>query len=265
MSRKCPAPTFFASNSPCRCNENPCGTFTVVQSLYSDPAVSVSVERETTWPENGSRWNIQSNALSILSAGTFHATSAPSARLVASNVWRTRRIVPARNIVAIRAITTSTSTLERRAISSNGSRTKPAILSSEMARIFALIGSLCSTGSMRINPPGAEICPTLPRSLSRLRPDRVPSQLTGKARPQSDRPCRQGQTEARRNGGNEGDRSQKIICRSYKRCLRPRARSTPETESRSQGDDSRSELTNPSRDKETSTASDDAMDRTSPS
>ena len=172
MSWKCSAPTFFTSNSACRCNENPCGTFTVVQSLYSDPAVTVSVERKTTWPENGSRWNIQSNALSILSAGTFQATSAPSAKLVASNVWRTRRIVPARNMAAICAITTSTSTLERRAISSNGSRTKPSILSSEIARIFALIESLCSTGSMRINPPGAEICPMLPaqRVAAKIRP-----------------------------------------------------------------------------------------------
>ena len=33
------------------------------------------------------------------------------------------------------------------AISANGSRTKPSILSSEIARIFSLIGSLCSTGT----------------------------------------------------------------------------------------------------------------------
>src|SRR6202040_939162 len=50
----------------------------------------------------------------------------------------------------MRAITTSTSTPERRAISSNGSGTNPSILSSEIARIFALIGSLCSTGGIRI-------------------------------------------------------------------------------------------------------------------
>ena len=83
---------------------------------------------------------------SIFSGATFQATSAPSARLVASRVWRTRRIVPARNMAAMRAITTSLVRPERRAISSNGSRTKPSILSSEIARILALIGSLCSTG-----------------------------------------------------------------------------------------------------------------------
>src|SRR4029077_368663 len=81
-------------------------------------------------------------------------------RLVASNVWRTRRIVPARNMAAIRAITTSTSTLERRAISSKGSRTKPSILSSEIARIFALIGSSCSTGSISITKRIADDYPT---------------------------------------------------------------------------------------------------------
>jgi len=50
---------------------------------------------------------------------------------------------------AIRPITTSTSTPLRSAISSNGSRTNPSILSSEIVRIFSLIGSLCSTESMR--------------------------------------------------------------------------------------------------------------------
>src|SRR5215469_9700404 len=84
----------------------------------------------------------------MLSGGTFHATKAPSARFVASNVCRTRRIVPARNMAAIRDITTSTSTSERLAISSNGSRTKPSILSSEIARIRAFTESLCSIGSI---------------------------------------------------------------------------------------------------------------------
>src|SRR5207249_738843 len=60
----------------------------------------------------------------------------------------TRRMVPARNIAAMRAITTSTATPERRAVSWNGSRTKPSILSSEIARMRALIGSLCSVGSI---------------------------------------------------------------------------------------------------------------------
>src|SRR5437773_6750289 len=68
-------------------------------------------------------------------------------------------MVPARSIAATRAITASTPTPERLAISSNGSRTKRSILSSEMARIFALIGSLCSTDSMWINPPVDSCCP----------------------------------------------------------------------------------------------------------
>src|SRR2546430_5421637 len=98
---------------------------------------------------------MKSKAASILSSGTFHATSAPSARFVASSVCRTRRIVPARSIAVMRVITTSTSTPERRAIASNGSRTKPSILSSEIARIFALIGSSCSIVSiwLLISPP----------------------------------------------------------------------------------------------------------------
>ena len=40
------------------CREKPRGTFTVVQSLYSEPGVTVSVERKTTWPENGSYCDI---------------------------------------------------------------------------------------------------------------------------------------------------------------------------------------------------------------
>src|SRR5436190_2720887 len=47
-------------------------------------------------------------------------------------------------------MTTSTPTPDRLAISSNGSRTNPSILSSEIARIFALIESLCSTGNIPI-------------------------------------------------------------------------------------------------------------------
>src|SRR5437667_5915029 len=133
----------------------------------------VSVERSTTWPEKGSRWNIQSKAVSISSSGTFHATSAPSARLVASSVCRTRRIVPAHNMAAMRVITTSTSTPERRAIASNGSRTKPSILSSEIARIFALIGSSCSIVSiwLLISPPPPKLSNLMahyPDSLSLL-------------------------------------------------------------------------------------------------
>src|SRR6266550_6921037 len=65
----------------------------------------------------------------------------------------------------MRAITSSTSMPERRAISSNGSHTKPSILSSETARIFALIGSSCSTGSMWINPPVDSSCPIIASAL----------------------------------------------------------------------------------------------------
>src|SRR5688572_31183137 len=50
----------------------------------------------------------------------------------------------------MRAITVSTGTPDRLAISANGSRTKPSMLSSETARIFALIGSLCSTGNIAV-------------------------------------------------------------------------------------------------------------------
>src|SRR6202023_3807416 len=79
-----------------------------------------------------------------------------------------RRIVPARTIAAIRAITVSTSTPEPRAISSNGSRTKPSTLSSEIASIFALIGSLYSIGSMQINRIFGRDCPTREKSLGRF-------------------------------------------------------------------------------------------------
>src|SRR5919206_477685 len=40
---------------------------------------------------------MNSNAVSSLSGGNCHATSAPSARFVAMSVCRTRRIVPARS------------------------------------------------------------------------------------------------------------------------------------------------------------------------
>src|SRR5438876_1087274 len=48
MIRNFSAPTFWVSNSQCFCSENPRGTFSVVQSLYSEPALTVSVERMTT-------------------------------------------------------------------------------------------------------------------------------------------------------------------------------------------------------------------------
>ena len=45
---------------------------------------------------------MKSKAASSRSGGTFQATRAPEARLVASKVWRTRRIVPASSIMRIR-------------------------------------------------------------------------------------------------------------------------------------------------------------------
>src|SRR5439155_1100225 len=59
--------------------------------------------------------------------------------------------------------------------------------------------------------------------------------------------------------------AQKRTRRSYKRCRRPKARSTPAMESRTQVDDSRLESTSPFQGKETSPASDDGMDHASPS
>ena len=180
ISRKCSAPTMPERSSPCRCSEKPCGTFSVVQSLYSDPGVTASVERSTTCPENGSRCDIQSKAASIFSGGTFQATSAPSARLVASKVCRTRRIVPARNIAMIRLSTVSTGNPARSAISPNGSRTKPAILSSEMARMRALIGSLCSIGTVSLG--------------------KIFMRRRRRKRRENGRSCRRAQINARRNG-----------------------------------------------------------------
>ena len=43
---------------------------------------------------------MKSNASFSFSSGTFHATSAPSARLLATSVCRTRRMVPAASIAA---------------------------------------------------------------------------------------------------------------------------------------------------------------------
>ena len=68
---------------------------------------------------------------------------------------------------------------ERSAISANGSRTKPAILSSEMARMRALTGSLCSTGRVSLG--------------------KVIRRRRRKKRRENGRPCRAGQTNARRN------------------------------------------------------------------
>src|SRR5438128_2242445 len=50
-----------------------------------------SVERMTMWPEKGSCCHMYSKASLSFGSGTCHATSAPSARLVASMVWRGMR------------------------------------------------------------------------------------------------------------------------------------------------------------------------------
>src|SRR4029077_7871336 len=88
-------------------------------------------------------------------------------------------MVPARNIAAIRAMTTSAPTPEHRAISSNGSCTNPSILSSEIARILALIGSLCSTGSIPINPTRGQTCPTHTRAAQPVCDRRYASERAG--------------------------------------------------------------------------------------
>jgi hypothetical protein len=96
------------------------------------------VERRTTWrktdrvetsnrkPHRFSRRNFPGDERAVREIGCeqrlSHATT-----------------IPARNIAAMRAMTTSTSTPAAAAISANGSRTKPSICSSEIARILALI------------------------------------------------------------------------------------------------------------------------------
>ena len=58
------------------------------------------------------------------------------------SVWRTRRMVPARSMARMRSMTSSTGRPQARAISRMGSRTKPAMRSSETARMRALISSV---------------------------------------------------------------------------------------------------------------------------
>ena len=72
------------------------------------------------------------------------------------SVCRTRRIVPPRSIARMRSITSSTSSPDCRAISPNGSRTKPWMRSSETARICALIGIGVGDGSFGLGGHGAD-------------------------------------------------------------------------------------------------------------
>ena len=85
---------------------------------------------------------------SSFSAGTCHATSEPWARLVASNVCRTRRIVPASSMdaQARHHHLRRHPALPRRLPPPDPVET-PAILSSETARMRALTGSLISIGT----------------------------------------------------------------------------------------------------------------------
>ncbi len=129
----------------------------MVHRRYLLPRVSASVERITTCPENGSSRNMQVKASSSRSWGTCQATRAPGARLVASSVCRTRRMVPAASMARIRSSTVGSSTPERRAISAKGSATKPWIRSSETSRIRELTGSVTSTGT----PAGTSVCISL--------------------------------------------------------------------------------------------------------
>ena len=72
------------------------------------------------WPEKGSSRHMYSKALLSFSSGTCHATSDPCARLVASSVWRIRRIVPARSMARNRSTTVGTSTPDRSEITRMG-------------------------------------------------------------------------------------------------------------------------------------------------
>ena len=83
------------------------------------------------------------------------------ARLVASRVCRTRRIVPASSIALIRSTTTSRSTPACRAISPNGSGWKPCSLSSLTDKIAAFVGSAVSTGGAWVASSVAGIAGTI--------------------------------------------------------------------------------------------------------
>ena len=91
-------------------SSSPAGTLSVVQRRYFEPGVSLSVERMTMWPENGSSWNMYSKPAWSLSSGTTQAIRPPSARLMDISVWRTRRIVPARSMARMRSMTMGRST-----------------------------------------------------------------------------------------------------------------------------------------------------------
>jgi hypothetical protein len=91
---------------------------------------------------------MKSKAALSFSSGTRQATRAPWANFVESRVWRTRRMMPASSMALIRSSTVSSGTPLCSAITWKGWRWKPEIRSSEIARIFALIGSLCSTGTV---------------------------------------------------------------------------------------------------------------------
>src|ERR1035437_10286467 len=98
----------------------------------------------TMWPEKGSFCHMKSKAALSFSGGIFQATRAPWARLMDMRVRRTRRMVPAASMAMMRSATRWNGRLAELAIWARGSGTKPWILSSEMARIWALVGSVVS-------------------------------------------------------------------------------------------------------------------------
>ena len=133
--------------------------------------MSASVERITTWPENGSSFNRKSKPASSLSSSIFQATSAPGARFVAISVCRMRRIVPAASIARSRSCTYGD--VEVRHARDLGERIEREIRrsrSSDTARIRALIGSVISAGTA-ISSMTASICEE--RSMNCSQPKRA--------------------------------------------------------------------------------------------
>src|SRR5206468_1789023 len=115
-------------------------------------------------PENGSSRHMKSNASSSRSAGTRHATSAPGARFVAMSVCRMRRMVPDASMARSRSSTVSRGRSASRAISPKGSTRKPAMRSSETARMRALIGSSISVGTGRLDAGVEESVMVIPEN-----------------------------------------------------------------------------------------------------
>ena len=148
------------ATSPWRWSENPCGTFSVVQSLYSEPGVMrVGGTQDDVAGKRVLLQHVIEGRVDASPAGPSRprARRPPdSSRAKSGGPGGSFRRAASRRSAPSRP---RRGTPERRAISSNGSRTKPSILSSEIARIFSLIGSLCSTGNMQdlIKPASAAL------------------------------------------------------------------------------------------------------------